>query len=114
MKDFGVAGVVPVGGEMVARTHGLHTPRKARMTRLATMMALLLCATGSLRAEDLAVERVLAWYHLLRPTEKDLAVYRLNWTGSLDEAQQRAAREGRPICLVIIHSKYGDIASGHC
>ena len=84
------------------------------MTRLALSLALLLCAAGSLRAEDLAVERGLTSYHLMRPSEKDLAIYRLDWASSLDEAQRRAAREGRPICLVIIHSKYGDIASGHC
>jgi hypothetical protein len=29
-------------------------------------------------------------------------------------AQQRARSENRPVCLVIIHARYGDITSGHC
>ena len=84
------------------------------MPRSLTFLAMLLSLTGSLQAEDVAVARVLTWYHLLRPAAKELAVYQLDWSDSIDEARKRAAREGRPICLVIIHSKYGDIASGHC
>jgi hypothetical protein len=84
------------------------------MRRAVLSLALLLSMAGSLRAEELEVERVLTWYHLLRPTAKELSIYQLDWSGSLDEARKRAAREGRPICLVIIHSKFGDIASGHC
>jgi hypothetical protein len=84
------------------------------MRRAVLSLALLLSMAGSLRAEELEVERVLTWYHLLRPTAKELSIYQLDWSGSLDEARKRATREGRPICLVIIHSKFGDIASGHC
>ena len=84
------------------------------MTRSVLFMAMLLSVSASLRAEELAVERVLTWYHLLRPTASELSIYQLDWSASLDEARKRAAVEGRPICLVIIHSKYGDIASGHC
>jgi hypothetical protein len=41
-------------------------------------------------------------------------MYRLDWAASLDVALKRAARENRPVCLVIIFAKYGDMASGHC
>ena len=41
-------------------------------------------------------------------------MYRLDWAESLDVAMKRAVRENRPVCLVIIFAKYGDMASGHC
>jgi len=59
-------------------------------------------------------KRILDRYQALRPQAKDLAMYRLDWAESLDVALKRAAKEKRPICLIIIHAKYGDIASGHC
>ena len=65
-------------------------------------------------AQDEKVDHVLAKYDRIRPSERDLAMYRLDWVVTLDEAQQRAARERRPIVLIIIHAQYGDILSGHC
>ena len=65
-------------------------------------------------AENPAAKRILAGYQALRPASRDLAMYRLDWAESLDVALKRAAKESRPVCLVIIHAKYGDIASGHC
>ena len=69
---------------------------------------------GFVKGEDVDVKRILASYQAIRPTAKDLGMYRLDWTDSLDEALKRAAKENRPVCLIIIHAKYGDIASGHC
>ena len=69
---------------------------------------------GFVRGEDMGVKRILARYQAIRPAAKDLGMYRLDWADSLDEALKRAAKENRPICLIIIHAKYGDIASGHC
>ena len=74
----------------------------------------LLVFAGFAFAEDSAAKRILAGYQALRPTVKDLAMYRLDWEESLDSALKRAAKENRPICLIIIHAKYGDITSGHC
>ena len=74
----------------------------------------LLFFAGFALAEDSAAKRILAGYQALRPTVKDLAMYRLDWEDSLDSALKRAAKENRPICLIIIHAKYGDITSGHC
>ena len=78
-----------------------------------TLFSLLFFA-GFAFAEDSAAKRILAGYQALRPTVKDLAMYRLDWEDSLDSALKRAAKENRPICLIIIHAKYGDITSGHC
>ena len=84
------------------------------MVRFVLSLSLLLAATGPLPAEDLVPERVLTWFHLLRPAPNDLLVYQLDWAPSLETAQKRAEAEGRPICLLVIHAKYGNIASGHC
>ena len=65
-------------------------------------------------AQDAGARRVLERFQQLQPGEDDLAMYRLDWESSLAEAQQRARQEERPICLVIIHARYGDITSGHC
>ena len=65
-------------------------------------------------AENAGVKRILARYQAIRPAAKDLRMYRLDWADSLDKALKRAAKENRPVCLIIIHAKYGDIASGHC
>ena len=65
-------------------------------------------------AEDAGVKRILARYQAIRPAARDLGMYRLDWADSLDVALKRAAKEKRPVCLIIIHAKYGDIASGHC
>ena len=48
------------------------------------------------------------------PVIEALSMYRLDWEESLLAAQIRGLRENRPVCLVIIHARYGDITSGHC
>ena len=65
-------------------------------------------------AQNADVKRILARYDELRPTKSDLAMYQLDWAESLEVALERAAKEDRPIVLVIIHAQYGDIFSGHC
>ena len=69
---------------------------------------------GFVKGEDVDAKRILARYQAIRPAAKDLGMYRLDWADSLDEALKRAAKENRPVCLIVIHAKYGDIASGHC
>ena len=70
--------------------------------------------SGFATAEDAGVKRILARYQAIRPAAKDLGMYRLDWADSLDVALKRATKENRPVCLILIHAKYGDIASGHC
>lgn len=65
-------------------------------------------------AQDDAAKQALARFQELRPTEADLAMYRLDWAGSLEEAKERAAKERRPIAVVSIFARYGDLFTGHC
>jgi len=83
------------------------------MRLVTTSLAVFLLA-GFAFAGNPAAKRILAGYQALRPAARDLAMYRLDWAESLDMALKRAARENRPVCLVIIFAKYGDMASGHC
>jgi hypothetical protein len=82
--------------------------------RLVTISLAVFFLAGFAFAENPAAKRILAGYQALRPASRDLAMYRLDWAESLDVALKRAARENRPVCLVIIFAKYGDMASGHC
>jgi hypothetical protein len=84
------------------------------MLRLAAVSLVWLSTAFPLVAQDVGARRILKNYQSSRPTEQDLAMYRLDWASSLDDALERAARESRPIFLVIIHARYGDINSGHC
>ena len=72
----------------------------------------LLAGTGW--SEGTGTRGILERYRSIRPEAKDLAMYRLDWATSLDDALKRAAKESRPVYLIIIHAKYGDITSGHC
>ena len=74
----------------------------------------LLVPAGLAPAQDAEVKRIEARYNELRPKAGELGMYQLDWASSLDEALERAAKEDRPILLVIIHAQYGDIFSGHC
>ena len=84
------------------------------MRHAALTLALLLANSAPLFAADMAPERILTWFHLLKPLPSELSVYQLDWEASLNTAQERALAEGRPVCLLAIHARYGDIASGHC
>ena len=65
-------------------------------------------------AQDRTAKSILQRYEEFRPGDKELAMYQLDWAASLEVAKTRAAREKRPILLVIIHAQYGNIQSGHC
>ena len=83
------------------------------MRKIVFYGAVLLAASVA-SAQDERVDQLLAKYDDIRPSERELAMYRLDWTESLDDALWRATREARPIVLIIIHAQYGDIWSGHC
>lgn len=80
---------------------------------LLCLISLLTAASNSL-AQNETGKQILARFDDIRPTADELAMYRLDWTASLDEALQRAAKETRPVFLIVIHAKYGDVTSGHC
>ena len=84
------------------------------MTRWLGFPILLWLAATSLCAQSREAQSVLERFKEFRPDAESLAMYRLDWAPSLEVAQERAAEEQRPILLVIIHAKYGDLSSGHC
>lgn len=83
------------------------------------MRAALVCLALALaalpaRAQSDAAQRALDLYRAARPGDNDLGMYRLAWEPALPDALLCAKAEGKPLCLVIIHAKYGDLFSGHC
>jgi hypothetical protein len=86
---------------------------------LRTTLAFLIAAlwtTSLLHAQvpDHDVQTILAKYRRYRPTDKDLAIFQLDWVPSLKEATQRAAREQRPMLLLVVTNSYGNLFTGHC
>jgi hypothetical protein len=73
-------------------------------------------ATGLLDAQitDSDVQKILDQYRLLRPADKDLAIFRLDWVPTLKDARERAAKEQRPILLLVVTNSYGNLFTGHC
>jgi len=84
------------------------------MLRTALCLFYFFTVTSMLLAQNKDVDRIITRYKAIRPRAKDLTIYQLDWADSLEEALQRAASESRPIFLIIIQAKYGDISSGHC
>jgi hypothetical protein len=73
-------------------------------------------ATGLLHAQvpEGDVQKVLDQYRLLRPADKDLAIFQLDWVPTLKDARERAAKEQRPILLLVVTNSYGNLFTGHC
>ena len=79
----------------------------------ALALALALAAAPAGAQTDEAGQ-ALDRYRALKPADDELAMYRLDWVGSLDAAKRRAAEENRPILVIAIHARYGDMFTGHC
>jgi hypothetical protein len=60
------------------------------------------------------VQKVLDKYRAARPGAKDLAIFQLDWAPTLKDAKARAAREERPIFLIVVTNSFGNMHSGHC
>jgi hypothetical protein len=60
------------------------------------------------------VPTVLDKFRAARPDAKDLAIFQLDWTPTLKDAKAKAAREQRPIFLIVVTNSFGDMHSGHC
>ena len=95
------------------------------MTRClaSAYVVLSLCAVGGAAApvaesgrEDPDLRRTQDAYQAVRPADRDLGVFALDWAGSLREAKTRAAREKRPIFFVSTMQlkDAGDLRGGHC
>ena len=66
------------------------------------------------QAPDGDVQKILDKYRRFRPADKDLAIFQLDWVPTLKEARERAAKEQRPILLLVVTNSYGNLLTGHC
>jgi hypothetical protein len=93
---------------------------KPILVRIAVGVSILLGAqqaTAESRPAELpadSVRAVIEKFQAIRPDENDLAVYGLDWAPTLNEAKARAAKEHRPIFLVVVTNSFGNIYTGHC
>jgi hypothetical protein len=69
---------------------------------------------GAHGADQGDVKGVLDKFQSVRPQAADLALYQLDWVPTLKAARDRAAKEQRPIFLVVVTNSFGDLYSGHC
>ena len=83
-----------------------------RAISLLVVSGCLLNSNAAAQTED--AQLVLDRYQVIRPSDDELAMYRVDWAPSLEAALKRSAIEKRPVALVIIHAQYGDLSSGHC
>ena len=65
-------------------------------------------------AQETEVKRILQTFDTIRPTPRELSIFRLDWVPTLKEGRQRAAREGRPIFLLAVENEHGGLFGGHC
>ena len=82
--------------------------------KTAAFAMALAVATAAAGAQTEDARQVLDRFRELKPTDDELAMYRLDWVDSLEVANRRAADENRPILVVAIHARYGDLFTGHC
>ena len=60
------------------------------------------------------VELLLDKFELIRPQDRELRLFTLDWEKTLKSAQLRAAKEERPVLLILVRNSNGDIFQGHC
>ena len=85
-----------------------------RTTLVFVIAALWTTSLLHAQAPDGDVRTILDKYRLTRPTDEDLAIFQLDWVPTLKGATERAARERRPILLLVVTNSYGDLFTGHC
>jgi hypothetical protein len=74
----------------------------------------LACVARVHSADPSDVKSILARFQSVRPQAADLALYQLDWMPTLKAAREKAARQERPIFLVVVTNSFGDLFSGHC
>ncbi len=90
-------------------------PKAKIATAFILPLSILVATCNPSAAEPTAdVPKVLAKYRAALPDAKDLAVYQLDWAPTLKAAKARAAKEQRPILLMVVHNSYGNLYTGHC
>jgi hypothetical protein len=63
---------------------------------------------------DPEIDRILEKFDGVRPRDKDLAVFQLDWVQTLKEAKKKAADEKRPVFLLVVTNSFGNLHTGHC
>src|SRR5262249_24067628 len=104
----------PVGGAVgcdggVGGTGG---PLRRGVVKRKILIAVVLavaCVAGAPGAGPGDVKSVLDKFQSVRPQEEDLALYQLDWVPTLKAAREKAAREERPIFLVLVTNSFGDL-----
>jgi hypothetical protein len=104
---LGVA-LIATGAGLVAFPSAAGEPRAT-----AAAPGVLSNSTKS-EAPNAEVQKVLNKFRLARPSDNDLAIFRLDWTPTLKAAKAKAAKEQRPIFLIVVTNSFGDMHSGHC
>ena len=85
-----------------------------RWLKPAAALAFALAAATSAYAQSDEAKHALADFKSLRPTDDDLVMYRLDWAASFKAGQERAAKEKKPLFVIVIHARYGECFTGHC
>jgi hypothetical protein len=85
-----------------------------RATRALLIAALWTTSLLHAQAPDGDVRTILDKYRLFCPADKDLAIFQLDWVPTLKQARERAAKEQRPILLLVVTNSYGNLFTGHC
>jgi hypothetical protein len=60
------------------------------------------------------VRKALDRFQAFRPDDRDLTIFQLDWAPTLKEARERAAKQKRPILLMVVTNSYGNLYTGHC
>lgn len=94
-------------------------PTKSNIASYMLPLLAILGTIGPLTAREPnsvndQVAKVLDRFQAARPQAKELAIYRLDWVPTLQDAKVKAANEKRPILLVVVTNSYGNMRSGHC
>ncbi len=86
------------------------------MNRFAVVLIHFTATLPILFAGDADTRKILASYQAARPSDRELEIFRLDWSDSLTQAQARAAKESRPIFFVATHQlkEAGNLINGHC
>src|SRR5262249_3383215 len=104
------------GAKLAAVTGRRRSKRRGVVTTPKLLVAVLgmACAVSARGADQHDVQSALDKFRSVRPQEADLAIYQLDWMPTLKAAKEMAAKEVRPILLVVVRNSFGDLCTGHC
>ena len=83
------------------------------MRKLICLLVAVVAVSG-LAAVGPDVLEVQRKFDAYRPPADQFRVYQLDWSPNLQEAKNRAAKEQRPILLIVVCNSYGNLFTGHC